>query len=231
MPQPNRRRNRDVREDLLHDLPVFPLPETVLFPHTNLQLHVFEPRYQALVADAVARQIPISVALIVDQGRTDTRGRPYLHEVAGLGRIVRHDELDDGRHSLLLKGMGRARIVEEHDTGAPFRRVRAQLIADRNAETTGAIRLLRTIQNTLFHVQSPEAGVIQTLYDAFRTEKDPGVVADILASVIFSDAIARQTILSEPDVIERLEMIQSRLAELITVAFVRKMRDEDVFIH
>src|SRR3954470_16208806 len=102
-------------------LPLFPLPNVVLFPNVFLPLHVFEPRYRQMTADALAGDRLIGMVLLRPGWEPQYEGNPPVHPVACLGRIVADQRLDDGRYNLLLKGVSRARIVEEIPTSKIYR--------------------------------------------------------------------------------------------------------------
>jgi Lon protease-like protein len=101
-------------------VPLFPLPNVVLFPHMSLPLHVFEPRYRKMLADALASDRVIGMALLRPGWEGDYEGRPPLFDLGCAGRIVASETLPDGRSNIVLKGMTRFRIVEEHP-GEPYR--------------------------------------------------------------------------------------------------------------
>ena len=93
-------------------LPLFPLPQTVLFPGALLPLHVFEPRYRALVRDVLKTHRSLSVVLITDPGQIDEHGHPAIAPVAGVGIIIDHAELPGGRYNILLRGRARVALAE-----------------------------------------------------------------------------------------------------------------------
>jgi Lon protease-like protein len=92
-------------------VPVFPLPNVVLFPHTMLPLHIFEPRYRQMVEDALQGEKRIAVA-IVNAGGREPDVPPSFHAVAGVGRIVRYTRLSDGRYTIALSGDARVTLEE-----------------------------------------------------------------------------------------------------------------------
>ncbi len=106
-------------------LSIFPLPGAVLFPGLQLPLHIFEPRYRALVGDALARDRRI--AMIQPQRSED--GAP-LYSVGCVGRIGEIEALDDGRYNLILEGESRFRVTRELDAATTFRQVEADLLED-----------------------------------------------------------------------------------------------------
>jgi Lon protease-like protein len=111
-------------------VPVFPLPEVVFFPGAILPLHVFEPRYLALVGDARAGEGLIAVATLLPGWEDDSGGAPPFHPLATVGRIDEATDLEDGRMNVRLLGLERVRLDEEF-TDRPYRRARARVEPDR----------------------------------------------------------------------------------------------------
>src|SRR5687768_9991177 len=99
---------------------IFPLAGALLFPRTQLPLHIFEPRYRAMVRDALA-----SDRLIAMVQPKDEKEPPNVYEVGCIGEIVGSEELDDGRFNIVLEGISRFRILGEADVMTPYRQVDA----------------------------------------------------------------------------------------------------------
>lgn len=106
-------------------LSVFPLPGAILFPRMHLPLHIFEPRYRALVGDALARDRRIG--MIQPRGPARDPKGPPLFDVGCVGKIADVEALDDGRYNIVLEGLSRFRIVRELDVTTSFRQVEAVL--------------------------------------------------------------------------------------------------------
>ncbi len=105
-------------------IPLFPLPGVVLMPGTMLPLHIFEPRYRAMVADALAGDRTIGMAMLYpgwEAGGDD----PRIYAVGGAGEIVESEELEDGRYNILLEGRFRYRVIEETPAN-PYRIARVE---------------------------------------------------------------------------------------------------------
>src|SRR5271156_3855610 len=95
---------------------LFPLPNVFLFPYVTQPLHIFENRYRQMTADALASDRLIAMALLCPGWENNYDGRPPVHPVVCLGRIVSEERLPDGRYNLQLRGLIRARVMQEvHD--------------------------------------------------------------------------------------------------------------------
>ncbi|SFG16954.1 hypothetical protein SAMN05518801_10917 [Novosphingobium sp. CF614] len=113
---------------------IFPLPGAVLYPGLQLPLHIFEPRYRAMVSDALARDRRIGMI----QPQRPVEGAA-LFSVGCLGRIGDVEALDDGRFNIVLEGETRFRILRELTVSTPFRQVEAELLADTENEVLAPI--------------------------------------------------------------------------------------------
>ncbi len=109
-------------------LPLFPLSGVVLLPGTLLPLYIFEPRYRALVADALAGSRTIGIAML-KRGWEEQGSNPPIHAVGGGGEIVESEKLDDGRYNILLVGRFRYRVLGEEPAAAPYRIARVEEVA------------------------------------------------------------------------------------------------------
>ncbi|WP_022681928.1 LON peptidase substrate-binding domain-containing protein [Sphingobium bisphenolivorans] len=101
---------------------IFPLSGALLLPGMELPLHIFEPRYRALIHDAMARDRRIGMIQPRAEG-----AKPPLFDVGCLGHIFHIEALDDGRFNIVLKGLARFRLVKELDVATPFRQIEAEV--------------------------------------------------------------------------------------------------------
>jgi Lon protease-like protein len=99
-------------------IPIFPLPNAVLFPGVFLPLHIFEPRYREMIADAVAGDRIIGMTLLKRGYETDYEGRPPVYSVGCAGVMTHVERLTDGRFNIVLRGLGKFRIVDEDESRA-----------------------------------------------------------------------------------------------------------------
>lgn len=99
-------------------VPVFPLPGAILFPRSQLPLHIFEPRYRDMVRDSIEGGGRIAM---IQPHRIDDDNKATLYGVGCVGEIVGVEELDDGRFNIVLLGSNRFRLLAEADVDALYR--------------------------------------------------------------------------------------------------------------
>ena len=111
-------------------LPIFPLPNVVLFPNVFLPLHIFEPRYREMVADSLDSDRMIGMVLLKPGWEHEYEGRPRVYPIGCSGVITHVDRQTDGRYNIVLRGVERFRILEE-DHSRSYRRALVEPVAER----------------------------------------------------------------------------------------------------
>ena len=106
-------------------IPLFPLPNVVLFPDVCLPLHIFEPRYREMTSDALDGDRIIGMVLLRPGWEGNYDGRPPVYDVGCAGLITHAEKLDDGRYNLVLRGMEKFRVLRE-DADRSYRRAEVQ---------------------------------------------------------------------------------------------------------
>ncbi len=205
--------------DIPEVVAVFPLPEVVLFPRTIIPLHIFEPRYREMMADVLAGSGALAIALLKPgyQPLYYTRRAP-IHPVIGVGSVLESEQVDDGNYNLLLRGVGRARIVEEIATHA-YRRARVAVIetfCGGNGQNTDELAddLFRAIRGN--RGLDPELRRHWLRLSKMNLELD--ALTDLLAAGIPVEAELRQCLLNEADAFERAGLLLDQLRTLAAVA-------------
>ena len=112
-------------------IPLFPLPTTVFYPNTSLPLHIFEPRYRSMVADALNGKGEIGMILLRPGWESDYQGTPEIMTVGCLGKIEHHSELPEGKYNILLSGLYRFRILNEIK-GKIYRQAQVEFLKEIN---------------------------------------------------------------------------------------------------
>lgn len=194
-------------------LPVFPLPGLVFFPGSLLPLHIFEARYRAMTRFCIDFEHPMAVGMIRDG--EEHLPQPGVVELMGAGRIARAQELPDGRFNVVLAGLTRVRLIEEFPLRDGYRVFRSEAVEDLDERPATVQQALRTIRACTGGLASTMPGAARALGDILERGLPPSQAADALASVAFGEPLARQEMLEELDVGERLERVAARLVELM----------------
>ncbi len=176
-------------------VPMFPLPDYYLFPGALVPLHIFEPRYRQMISDLLDTAGRLVVGTIRAQDAPTAYG-PAVFAIGGLGEIVSHRHLDDGRYLVWLLGLERVRL-KEIDSDRRYRRVDATVLRDeigdelRNAEL--APRLRATIEKRMLPgiELSPSLGT--------------GLLADILYQHLPLSPAQKEWALAQRNVTRRAE--------------------------
>src|SRR3954463_15099113 len=114
-------------------IPIFPLPNVVLFPNVFLPLHIFEPRYRDMVGDALEGDRIIGMALLQPGYEKTYEGRPPVYAVGCAGVITHAERLADGRYNIVLRGIEKFRITGE-EPGKPYRLAQVESVGEPPAE-------------------------------------------------------------------------------------------------
>lgn len=194
-------------------LSIFPLTGALLFPGLQMPLHLFEPRYRALISDALARDRRI--AMIQPKGPED--GAP-LYDIGCVGRISDFEALDDGRYNIVLEGESRFRIIRELDVATQFRQVEAELIEDPKDE------FLSSIERASFELEAKRFASTQGYnvdWDSVTRLDDVSLI-DGVSQIAPFDPASKQALLEARNLAERCEL----LVQLMQF-FARRDGDDD----
>ncbi|MFA5989723.1 MAG: LON peptidase substrate-binding domain-containing protein [Sphingomonas sp.] len=180
-------------------LSIFPLPGALLFPGMHLPLHIFEPRYQALMRDSMARDRRIGMIQPRGEGNP-----PPLFDIGCVGRIAEFEALDDGRYNLVLEGVALFRILRELDVATPFRQVEALLLP-----TNEAPEILQSPARAALEMESrrfAETMGYAVDWDAVSRLDDEALVNGV-AQIAPFDVAAKQALLESACLSDRAELI------------------------
>lgn len=179
-------------------LSVFPIAGAVLFPHMQLPLHIFEPRYRALVRDALSRDQRIGMVQPRDAGDP-----PSLFDVGCVGKIGHVEALDDGRYNIILEGLSRFRIRRELSVDTAFRQVEADLIADDDIHQTLGLMERASLEREAKRFADAQGYAVD--WNAVGRLDDEAIVNGI-AQVAPFDIAAKQALLEANSLSDRAEL-------------------------
>jgi Lon protease-like protein len=193
-------------------VPIFPLPNVVLLPRAVLPLHIFEPRYKAMTADALAGDGRLAIALLRTGWEKNYYGSPPIEEIICVGEILQHEQLPDGRYNFLLQGLTRARVVREERVGL----YRAAEIEQLPAQHGLDIDLLDLRQKLLELFQTALAPhkLATQFAQLLQTIIPTTDAADVIAFHLLDDPREKQLMLEEPDAQRRIDRLIQQLTHL-----------------
>ena len=179
-------------------LSIFPLTGAVLYPGLQLPLHIFEPRYRAMVKDALARDRRIGMI----QPQRPEDGAP-LFSVGCVGKIIDVEALDDGRFNLVLEGEARFRVLRELEVITPFRQVEAELLDEPEDQA------LSPVERAGFEREAKRFADVQGYAVNWEavTRLDDASLIDGVSQIAPFDAAAKQALLEAPDIAARCELL------------------------
>ena len=200
----------------LKRLPLFPLVDVVLFPHSMIPLHIFEARYRKMVRDVLNSNRLMAISLQLEKENIAEGNVPRVASVASVGELVLAQELPDGRFNLVVRGRARIFIDEELPSEEPYRLIAAHEIPDDAAlqsEDIGeADTALRALVSGLAE-SIPDGG--ELLKHVAAAQDTPAALANVIAASLIADAKTRQRLLETTDVFQRLERLSNEVVALI----------------
>jgi Lon protease-like protein len=191
---------------------LFPLPNLVLFPSVVQPLHIFEPRYRRMMADALDDNRLMALVLLQPGWEEDYAQRPPIHRVACLGRVFDETRLPDGRYNLLLHGLQRIRIEEELPAERPYREARVQLLEEIPVDSPAEERQYRErMSRILPAILEQQGGAVDQARQLLAGDLALGVLCDIFAFALPLDPAFKQSLLEELDIGRRTHQLLTHL--------------------
>ena len=181
-------------------VPVFPLAGALLFPRAQLPLHIFEPRYRAMIRDALASDRLIAMIQPKDEDEP-----PGLFEVGCLGRIGACDELEDGRFNIVLEGLSRFRIAREAEVDTLYR----QIDADRSGFDEDEDCVLSMVQRAEVEREArryADALGYMVEWDSV-SRLDDELLVNGIAQIAPLDVGSKQALLEATDLADRADLL------------------------
>ena len=191
------------------ELPLFPLPNVVLFPGVFLPLHIFETRYRQMLRDVLAGDRLIGMTLVRPGWAQDAAGRQAIFPTGCAGLVTHVEQLPDGRYNIVLRGVEKFRVLSERDE-RPYRVARTEYLVE---QMSGADRQLvraqrHRLEQLLSGTDAPDLPFPDTLSDE--------EVVNALAQYLDLEVIERQALLER-------EGVAARCAALIDLLEMKSM--------
>jgi Lon protease-like protein len=196
-------------EILPRTIPIFPLPDVMLFPNVSRPLHIFEPRYRAMMADALKGDRIIGMVLLRPGYDADYEGRPPIYPIGCAGVITDVEQLPDGRYAIVLRGLVKFRVTSE-DQSRAYRLARVEAIPEMPDDKESAA----------LRKQRPRLEALLAASIAPGSEPPPPELPDEdlvngLAQYLAIDPIDRQALLELEGVLSRSQRLIDLLEKTV----------------
>jgi Lon protease-like protein len=205
----------DRRPDMLPPaIPIFPLPNVVLFPNVVLPLHIFEPRYREMVSDALAGDRIIGMVLLRPGWERDYEGRPPVYPVGCAGLITHAERMADGRYNIALRGMEKFRLTGE-DHSRSYRVAEVETLTEELTQRERAeVRAERRRLEALL-VPQPEGRGADTKVPPSMADED---LVNALAQYLELEPVEKQALLERTGVLDRCRSLIELLEMKVIVS-------------
>ena len=200
-------------------IPLFPLPNAVLFPNVFLPLHIFEPRYRQMVAEALEGDRIIGMALLRPGWEADYEGRPAIYPIGCAGLITFAERHKDGRYNIVLRGLEKFRVVEEESNSSrSYRMAHVDSILDSTeplseADRTAMRNARRRLEALL--VPQPEGRGAEPKVPPTMPDED---LVNALAQYLELEPVEKQALLERETLLARCQSLIELLEMKVIVA-------------
>ena len=201
--------------DRFEGVPLFPLPNVVLFPRAVLPLHIFEERYRAMIGDALAGDRRIAMALLKPGWERDYYARAAIEPVVCIGEILTHEQLADGKYNLLLQGIHRARIVREfREDDLLYRIADLEPLAELTVMEIDLTEQRQQLMEIFDRRLKNSTGLARQFRQMLSSPMPTADIADLIAFNLLEDVALKQSLLAETDVQRRVGRVIAALESI-----------------
>jgi uncharacterized protein len=204
-------------------VPLFPLPNVVLFPKTPMPLYIFEKRYRTMVKESLAGNGELVIALLRAGAEQNYSALSTVNEIACLGKIETYEELEDGKYNIVVVGIHRVRIIREVQH-SPYRLVEVERLDDtiENEHSQDVLKRQNHLGGLFARFTELATGVKQQAMD-LMPQLDFESLVNMVAMTLNLDIEQKQALLEIHDLLQRCDMLIPILQQqLETLAIVRQ---------
>ncbi len=212
-------------------VPIFPLPNAVLFPKTLMPLRIFEERYRTMTREVLAGDGQIALVLLREGWEANYESNPPVHDIACLGKIENHEELEDGKYNIVLAGLHRVRLVREIKH-SPYRLAEVEILEeaacdDSSEDVIGRRNHLGGLFARFTELATGGKYRAGELVPQFQFE----ALVNMVASTLNLPAEEKQLLLEMDDIVQRCEalipILRRQLEALMLVRRFENIKPED----
>ena len=218
--------DESIPQACLDSCAVFPVPATVLFPGTVIPLQITEPRYHTMLDELLASD-PYLTVVATKRKQDAAKIDAELCAVGCAGRIIHHQNSEQGRCNILVHGLVRVRLLQEHNNHGAYRRFQIEPFVAPGKKAIDEARLeMAQLQSCVLNLRSTVASTDKQLAEVLSVTSDPLELADILCAVLVNDAQRRQQLLAEASLKLRLRGLIDTIIETMAQVESRAQRSK-----
>ncbi len=204
-------------------VPLFPLPNVVLFPKTPLPLYIFEERYRTMIKESLAGNRELIIALLRAGGEPNYSALSSVNDIACLGKIETYEELEDGKYNIVVIGVHRVRILREVQH-SPYRLVEVEPLDDalENEQSADVLKRQNHLGGLFARFTELATGVKQKALD-LMPQLDFESLVNMVAMTLNLEIEQKQALLELHDLLQRCDaLIPILQQQLETLTLVRR---------
>ncbi len=194
-------------------VPLFPLPNVVLFPRAVLPLHIFEERFKAMTADALRGHKQIAMALLKPGWEKNYSGAAAIEPIVCVGTILAHERLADGKYNFLLQGVARARVVRELSVH-PYRTAELEPAPELPCLELDLANQRRHLVSIFSNGRFSSVALCQKFLEMLSSFVSTADIVDLIAFNLIDDVNLKQQLLAEPDPRRRADRVAGLLERM-----------------
>jgi uncharacterized protein len=199
----------------LSAIPLFPLPNVVLFPRAVLPLHIFEERYKQMTVDVLTGKRQIAIALLRPGWEKNYYQRPEIDPIVCVGTILTHERLPDGTFNFLLQGHTRARVTREFGEGQwPYRVAELQRVQESRASEAELSEHRQRLISVFDEGTLLATGIGRQFRQLLSSPLSTPDIADLIAFNFLEEVGLKQSLLAEGDIGARVARTVAAFEEM-----------------
>ncbi|MCZ6494500.1 MAG: LON peptidase substrate-binding domain-containing protein [Planctomycetota bacterium] len=207
-----------IRVNFGRPMPVFPLPDAVLLPHSVQPLHILEPRYKQMVSHCLDGAGQIAMASFAGEDwRSQYHGLPPLRPAVCIGQVIQHEPLSDGRHDIWLQGICRAKILKVIDPQDErlYRLVKVDPLEAVSNQPPPMLEIRQELHDLLTSPCLSRMRYIETVMELFdRDDISTHALLELIGFALLLDSELRYQLLAEANPVRRAGIIKHELTSL-----------------
>lgn len=186
-------------------VPVFPLPNVVLFPHMDLPLYIFEPRYSKMLDDVLSGDHFMAISLIKEGW--ENKKEPYpMNDVVGVGMVKFATKNEDGTSTIILGGLARAKLKETLQK-EPYIIRKFEVLSDIVQDSNEEMALSERVKDLFIQKEKMTKIVTQDHIENVHQIQDPGRLSDIITFFSTASFPEKQAVLETLNIADRLRRV------------------------